>query len=275
MRRLTEDKIHASRIKLGNPYAYVSGDNGELDATFLEDETMLSADQFRRTEDCDQPYERSAIEKIAVNFQRTLWARRGSSSSERSDSLFDILDPAKAFEEMGYTFEDQCSLGASFTSDLAGYIDSESKHAAVSVQFPVAVRNFTAAHELGHALLHSARGMHRERPIDSQEFSVKKPRVEKEADYFASVFLMPKKLLVTEFVKRFDTNRFIVNDDSTYGLCGAIDSAARFKLGNRRALSLMLGSTNRYHTRNFVSLAELFKVSVPAMAIRLEELGLT
>lgn len=53
-------------------------------------------------------------------------------------------------------------------------------------------RNFDLAHELGHLLLHDDIDMEL---LSSQEFKV----IEKEADLFASAFLLPEKELVADF----------------------------------------------------------------------------
>lgn len=53
-------------------------------------------------------------------------------------------------------------------------------------------RNFDLAHELGHLLLHDDIDMEL---LSSQEFKV----IEKEADLFASAFLLPEKEFVADF----------------------------------------------------------------------------
>ena len=62
---------------------------------------------------------------------------------------------------------------------------------AVSNKFSKEVQNFTAAHELGHAILHEQAILHRDIPVDSIGKRVVRDRVEIEADTFATYFLMP------------------------------------------------------------------------------------
>lgn len=55
-------------------------------------------------------------------------------------------------------------------------------------------------HMIGYALLHREARMHRDKAIDgSDQQAGPRDRIEYEADKFASVFLMPEKLLRTRF----------------------------------------------------------------------------
>jgi Zn-dependent peptidase ImmA (M78 family) len=85
---------------------------------------------------------------------------------------------------------------------VAGIIDKDKKEVFISRRYPVAVRNFTAAHELGHAIMHQQSGLHRDKPIDGSAGGQRDP-IEKEADYFAACFLMPEKLVCSVFKQRF------------------------------------------------------------------------
>ena len=72
----------------------------------------------------------------------------------------------------------------------------------VSKQFPQETQNFTAAHELGHAILHKQTVLHRDRPLDGSS-NTPRIREEMQADKFATFFLMPSKLVEDIFFEMF------------------------------------------------------------------------
>ena len=143
----------------------------------------------------------------------------------------------------------------------------------MSRQMKADVRLFTSAHELGHILLHpKLRQAHRDRPLDGA--SVSRDPIEREADIFASSYLMPSKLVKERFSKLFQADQFELTDLTVFALWGANGETARQMVKNRRQLSFILATTERYNGKQVVSLASQFKVSPTAMAIRLEELEL-
>lgn len=83
---------------------------------------------------------------------------------------------------------------------------------------PVITQNFTAAHELGHAVLHKQTVMHRDRPVDGSYNNKKRSLPELQADRFATHFLMPKKIVIEIFQELFQTDRFIIKEDSAFHL---------------------------------------------------------
>jgi len=158
--------------------------------------------------------------------------------------------------------------------EVAGVIDQPNKIVAVSNNFPVEVQKFTAAHELGHAILHEQPILHRDIPVDSIGKRGIRDKVEIEADNFAKYFLMPKKLIVKEFEKRFSQGIFQINENSAFKFGGRNTSDLRKESKNLRSLARKLASTESFDNKHFISISELFNVSVEAMAIRLEELDL-
>ena len=103
--------------------------------------------------------------------QNEIWKNRQLLWEEKtSDDLVALLVPAVAFEGLGYRFEVANSLGQIMSSngmvDVAGFIDKSQMYAGVSSYFSKPIQNFTAAHELGHAVLHNAMGMHRDRDLN-------------------------------------------------------------------------------------------------------------
>lgn len=144
----------------------------------------------------------------------------------------------------------------------------------ISNNFDKYTQNFTSAHELGHALLHKQKILHRDRPINGMSDNFNRNIVERQADKFATFFLMPAKLVKNEFFEMFQTKKFVINELTAFNLVKDSPSKLRNECKNSRGLAIKLASSERYNNQSFVSIAELFSVSVTAMAIRLEELGL-
>lgn len=261
------NRIQKSRLLLQNPYAYVAGDDGEYEAVFPP---VISIQKARGTEYPKAQYTQDEIEKIARNLQTEMWVNRETIWGTKDVAPLAVTDCSTAFSAIGFDYESLSSLGSNATSDVAGYINADKKYAATAQHFPLTEQKFTAAHELGHALLHQANGMHRERPASSSH-KVRRPRQELEADRFASAFLMPRILLKREFNHRFQTEKFIVIDENVIGLLGNNNRAS---LKTRRQLSLALATADRFHTSKFLSLTELFGLSKTAVAIRLEQVDI-
>jgi hypothetical protein len=151
-------------------------------------------------------------------------------------------------------------------------LDRNARLVAVSEKFSRPVQRFTGAHEIGHLVLHPNAVMHRDRPVDSVGHG--RPLMEREADYFSACFLVPTKVLVEEFRKRFGASPLKFNGVVAYHLAheGAQDllkspqGSLRFELAAATAQSF-----DRLH---FQALHTMFGVSAGAMAIRLRELEL-
>ena len=221
-------------------------------------------------------YSYADIEVRAIELQRMMWQDQNAIwANSRPTNPIDILDPAVAFQLAGFDFGIAESLGQYFIDnrqvEIAGLIDDSSMEVRISRKFPIDVQNFTAAHELGHALLHDARGLHRDRPLDGS--SMPKDPVETEANKFASCFLMPAKLVRQIFERLFGTDCFVLDEDTRFALSrgGAVNLSASQAT---RDISRALASAENYNGVRFQSLANRFRVSNEAMAIRLEELGL-
>jgi len=254
----SQNEITTSRHILGNQYAHI-GETGDLSA-------------FSRKKD---KYSQQEIENKVKALHKIIWKNRFTMWSEQPNFI-DMLDPLKAFELIGYKCTTESTLGEFRDNgkviEAAGLIDNDSRRIRISEQFKPEVRRFTAAHELGHALLHTQSGLHRDRPIDGT-IKAKSP-TEYEADFFASRFLMPENLLKTVFKKLFLTDKFILDENTASAFrIGSFDEVI-YKFKSKRDLSRFLASIKQYNGVRFYSLAFQFKVSVEAMAIRLEELEL-
>lgn len=184
-----------------------------------------------------------------------------------------LLNPEKAFYLLGYSYHEVDSLGEIEPGvDVAGMIDKDKKQVFISRRYPVAVRNFTAAHELGHAIMHQQSGLHRDKPIDGSTGGIR-DAIEKEADYFAACFLIPEKLVRSVFAQRFPDA--VLNHEALRDLLNRNnDKKTEKQLKTTRGLARALAGLDSINGHAVTSLAEYFKVSVEAMAIRLEQLGL-
>lgn len=226
-----------------------------------------------------QNYTNEEIEDRARKLGLYLWQQQ----KERSVSLLNpvdpirLLDPENALGALGYSFELDDTLGVSLVNganlEVAGILEAQSGRVRVSKQMAPEVRLFTAAHELGHVLLHPhLREAHRDRPLDGSE--IPRDPTEREANRFAAAFLMPAKLVRAKFSQIFGSAPFQLSEATAYALLSKDMHQARKKIKNPRDLSFELARAQRYNGKPVTSLAEQFRVSVMAMAIRLEELGL-
>ena len=219
------------------------------------------------------------IEVITRRLQAELWRRRREFFPARKEiGPIDVLDPILALEAIGYpvTVADalgQHSSGSEFF-EIAGMIEqAPSRRVQLSHRFSRDIRNFTAAHELGHAIHHAGAGLHRDRPRDGGA-SRSKDATEREADWFASYFLLPQKQVWIEFKRTFLTDRFVPDDANALALRYANNDVLRAECRTLRDLARLLASATYYNGKSVYSSTEIFGVSVEAVAIRLEELEL-
>jgi Zn-dependent peptidase ImmA (M78 family) len=253
------EEIRASRKILQDPYAHLDGDGG------YSAESPNVAEKFPQKEALLSDH---SIEHYARRLQHQLWRSSGH------DNPIDVLDPIEGLRLVGYEcyLEDGLGLSAG-RIEIAGLIDQTRKTVHISSQFPLNVRLFTAAHELGHAVLHASHhGVHRDRPLDGA--SKARDLKEQQADKFAAYFLMPEKLVRARFQLAFGTHRFTLNEASASSLAGFVRADGRRQVASIRDLARALAACDRYNGRSFESLAAQFRVSIEAMAIRLQELEL-
>jgi formiminotetrahydrofolate cyclodeaminase len=214
----------------------------------------------------------SELRALVWKHRSTLWPQLGA----QTDPV-QFLDPVGAFRLLGYDFALSESLGLSRTAagtfEVAGLLEALPGSVRVSRQMKPEVRLFTAAHELGHVILHpQLLEAHRDRPLDGSVVS--RTPIEREADRFASAYLMPTKLVRERFVQNFGTQSFSLSDGTAFALIGTGLVEARVRLKSERGLAKALATAERYNGRQVPPLAAQFKVSATAMAIRLEELDL-
>ena len=98
------------------------------------------------------------IEQFVRRLQNTLWLYHDKISKQPApDNLIEILKPEVVLEKiLGYQYNTLDSLGQYVSEEglfeIAGIIDKERRYVSVSQNFSKETQNFTAAHELGHAL---------------------------------------------------------------------------------------------------------------------------
>lgn len=224
----------------------------------------------------EQKITNSDVEDYASKFQRIIWKHRGTIwKKNKPEDYLQILNPSKVFKKvLGYEFHNEVEFKKS--PEIAGLIDQPNRMVLISKEYPKPTQNFTAAHELGHAILHKQDVLHRDKAIDGSNLNIKRDAVEIQADKFATHFLMPSELVKRVFNELFGTEKLILNDDSTFFLTKGrkTQSELRRECRNSKGLAIKLASTEYYFDQPTKSISEIFNVSIGAMAIRLEELSL-
>jgi Zn-dependent peptidase ImmA (M78 family)/formiminotetrahydrofolate cyclodeaminase len=216
------------------------------------------------------------IEQLADQVHNALWDFRDliwpkdvpqwhQESLKPEMALEKILDYQYGYASLGVHDEN----GVTF--QIAGQVNNKDKVVVISKDLNADVRNFTAAHELGHALLHPEMDvLHRDRPIDGSGSGTRDIR-EIQANKFAAYFLMPRTIVNAVFQEIFGMDKFAIDTNSLFKVGGGSMFEFRRRHPNLRALSRFVA---RYKGGTFQPLHKIFGVSPEAMAIRLEELEL-
>jgi hypothetical protein len=221
------------------------------------------------------------IEESARDLQRELWNSRKTLVAGYELNVKELLAPETACLYLGIRYLDFPGLGQfgqrGDRFETAGMLDRRQKLIAVSQKFGPAVMRFTGAHEVGHWRLHESELMHRDRPIAGLSGPLSRPRTiaEQEADYFAACFLVPRKQLLLSLLVQFDSDGPIhVTEKFARGFLPQEAQELLREDANVLDCALVLASARQYGGRRFDSLADQYQVSVPTMAIRLQEAGL-
>lgn len=221
------------------------------------------------------------IENEARRLQYEIWHHRGVLFQSGEPPLRVMFDPSIAAHVLGFNYESRERLAAIDELnrfEAAGILDKARRTIVVSRRFKVPVQRFSGAHEVGHLLLRHFAGdavVHRDRP-PNQFTMAGRPRFEVEADYFAACFLAPKKPVIESFKARFlDGPPLKLDHNIAFHLKG--EHAHELFLGPHGSLdfAVALASASRFGRLHFESsLADEFGLSVSAMAVRIQELGL-
>lgn len=279
MTRDTDELIRQSRATLQNPWAHLSGE-GVYDALLPQKavaRAVIHPNDLLGGLTKGRRFSRTEIETIVRNLHRLMWQNRRQICGTEDVQPSKLLDPELALEVIGYKVKMHDSLGQHVggrdSFEVAGIMDKDRNEVRISRRFAPALRNFTAAHELGHAILHEGTGLHRDRAPDGSAAGARDSE-EVEADTFAALFLLPEKQVRLAFERRFLTRSFRMTEAAAFALSGASLRDLQRRCKNDRDLARILAGAQRYNGRHFQSLAEWFGVSVEVMAIRLEELCL-
>lgn len=223
--------------------------------------------------------DKATIERAARSLQLEIYQSAKNLYPSGLPPFTQLFAPDVAARICGYEYELRPDLGQGGVGrerfQTAGILVLDRQTILISTSFPYETRRFTGAHEIGHIVLHPGlNGLHRDRPL-SGDNSMARSEMEREADYFAAYFLAPPKLVRTEFEKRFGKAPVALTHTVAFHLRGA----SMHELLNAQTNSLVfpaaLASAMQFGGRHFKSIAAEFGMSVKAMALRLQELGLT
>jgi len=220
------------------------------------------------------------VEDCVRDLQNLIWKNKSLIWKNNTPKTeIEILRPDIILKRvLGYDYFSSSSYGVPSEEgeivEVAGVIDQPNKLVMVSNIYSKETQNFTAAHELAHAILHSQPILHRDVAAEYSGQRTTRDYKETQADKFASYFLMPKSLVLKEFIKRYSIEAFELNELSAFKFGGKSAVDIRKECKSLRGLSRKLANSISFDNNRFDSLASKFKVSIEAMAIRLEELGL-
>ena len=185
-----------------------------------------------------------------------------------------MCDPEAACQLLDLKYLPDSHLGTFGGTATAGMLDRDNRAVLLSSKQSFESLRFTAAHEVGHWLLHPGQNMFRDRAPTSRGGGGR-PILEQEADFFAACFLAPPKLVRLAFHARFPLREPITN---TGAICYNISMRDGQYLEGLPAgsieFALAIPRADTFNGQRFKPLYNLFNVSPSAMAIRLQELGL-
>jgi hypothetical protein len=185
-----------------------------------------------------------------------------------------MCDPEAACRLLDLAYVPDSHLGTFGGTATAGMLDRVNRAVLLSSKQKYEAMRFTAAHEIGHWLLHTEENLFRDRSL-SAPGGAGRPRVEQQADLFAGCFLAPPKLVQAAFQARFPVRQPITN---TGVICFNLASWSPHSLEALPQGSLefarAVAAAESFGGNRFKSLAQLFSVSPTAMGIRLQQLGL-
>lgn len=275
------DKINIQKKELRKKFELLNLENIKL-IDILDEEAELHNEFLSEINDLKKlcfgktKLKNTEIEGLARKIQNTLWKyQKIIWPNNTPSSLLDVLKPEKVITLLKYAFHKVDTLGVSTSNEeIAGIINNKNFTIQISEMYAPEVINFTTAHELGHALIHDRIELHRDIPLDGSEIFKTRPNEEIQADKFAAYFLMPGKTVKLLFQEFFIDQQFEINEETSFMLANCTSTELRKKIHNKRDLSRMIAKCEFYNYKPFNSMASIFKVSVEAMAIRLEELNL-
>ena len=220
----------------------------------------------------------SSIEDRARQLGIELWDRQCRYWPGESVTPLDVCDPWVAARHLEYEVREGWidSVGTRAGHQLGGFLDRPKKLVGLADHQPFRTKRFTLAHEVGHILLHHRLHHHRELPLHGMT----EPRepadlIEREANHFAGCFLVPSKQLKLAFAASFNVDCLTLTDDVAFELLGAGFMSLMNGPYESLAFERLVAQAQRFRSRHFGSLHDLFAVSPTTLAIRLRQVGLT
>ncbi len=220
--------------------------------------------------------DRAQIQTKVKDLHKELWQAKELLWPDQSVQPIQMLEPWAVAQILGIQYDELPGLGNTrFTNfKVAGLLDRQANRIAVSTEFSPTTVRFTAAHEIGHWELHTGQVMHRDRPIAGLTLEARPP-LEREADYYAACLLMPPQLLAHYFTQLFQTKIPLSIDDTVaFHLSPHDHQSLTFADQDSLARELAVANCRSFGGIHFNSLAQIFRVSDLAMALRLKELEL-
>lgn len=218
-----------------------------------------------------------AIEKEARRLQVEMWNNRDVRYTMGVPGIPTLFDPRNVADHCGLSFDSRPRITTDYAGggEAAGVWQRDRMTVLVSSRFSFEVQRFTAGHEIGHFILHphvGDRTLHRE--LGVSEPRADRPVLEREADYFSACLLMPRRAVIAEFDARFGSKHPLVLTEAVAFHLKADPRVLFTAPSNSLVFADAVARAQSFDRRHFQSLASFFGVSVRAMAIRLEELGL-
>lgn len=222
--------------------------------------------------------DKQGIEKEVRRLQKEIWnAREVRYRMSGVPDVPTIFDPRNVADHCELFYEERERLDTDYRGGggAAGVWRRDRSTILVSTRFSYEVRRFTAAHEIGHFMLHPRVGdrtLHREFPVEGT--NAQRTSIEKEADYYAACLLMPSGWVRKMFEARFGTKAPLALTETVAFHLGADYGQLFSQPGGSLLFAKTVARAEKFGGMPFKSLAQYFGVSPTAMAIRLEELGL-
>ena len=227
---------------------------------------QLKSDEYKSLKEED-------IESLAYSILNQLWKNRnGLWKKDIPNNEIKIINTKKVLKSLGFSHYSEHSLGVDLrngSAEIGGIINKELKIVLTSEHRGKAVQNFTLAHELGHALLHTDMVLHRDIPLHGDKIRSTKEPKERQADLFAVYFLMPKNQVIKVFEELFGASQIRKKQLIPY------DQDNRNFNKDLKYYSLILASLTSFKDMSSrETMAKVFNVSKEAMAYRLIKLKL-
>jgi hypothetical protein len=182
---------------------------------------------------------------------------------------------------LGLSFDEPWELGFSnyagaLQVELAGQLDRPNRQISIARKFSAEIRRFTAAHEIGHFILHRERNLFRESPLTDPAIWRPATRPELEANIFAAELLMPSKILRDLFVRRFPAPIDVckIDDNDAVMLTNGHLMPSELRAKPLQEIAEIVANASSFVSGDQRTLTDIFGVSRAAMGIQFRDLGL-